>query len=52
MFAIRCVSIHDHDRLQTTVGPADVAADALRVCPVTSGFGFADHVLIIILIIA
>jgi hypothetical protein len=45
------VSIFDHDRLQTTVGPADVAADALRVCPMASGFGFADHVLIIIIII-
>ena len=33
MFEIRCVSIFDHYRLQTTVGPADVAADALRVCP-------------------
>jgi hypothetical protein len=50
MFEIRCVSIHDHDRLQTTVGPADVAADALRVCPMASGFGFADHVIIIIII--
>jgi hypothetical protein len=27
----------------TTVGPAYVAADALRVCPMASGF--ADHVL-------
>jgi hypothetical protein len=45
------VSIFDHDRLQTTVGPADVAADALRVCPMASGFGFgfADHVIIIML---
>ena len=42
---IRCVSIHDHDRLQTTVGPAVVAADTLRVCPVASGFGFAHHVI-------
>ena len=41
------MSIFDHDRLQTTVGPADVAADALRVCPMASGFGFADHVIII-----
>ena len=44
------MSIFDHDRLQTTVGPADVAADALRVCPMASGFGFADHVIIIIII--
>jgi hypothetical protein len=28
-----------------------VAADALRVCPMASGFGFADHVIIIIIII-
>ena len=49
MFEIRCVSIHDHDRLQTTAGPADVAADALRVCPMASGFGFADRVIIILL---
>ena len=35
MFEIRCVNIHDG--LQTTVGPADVAADALRVCPMASG---------------
>jgi hypothetical protein len=46
---IQCVSIFDHDRLQTTVGPADVAADALRVCPMASDFGFADHVIIIIM---
>jgi hypothetical protein len=46
------VSIFDHDRLQTTVGPADVAADALRVCPMASGFGFADHVIIIIITMA
>ena len=45
------MSIFDHDRLQTTVGPADVAADALRVCPMASGFGFADHVIIIIIIL-
>ena len=45
------MSIFDHDRLQTTVGPADVAADALRECPMASGFGFADHVIIIITII-
>jgi hypothetical protein len=45
------VSIFDHGGLQTTVGPADVAADALRVCPMASGFGFADHVIIIIVII-
>jgi hypothetical protein len=37
--------------LQTIVGPADVAADALRVCHMASGFGFADHVLIIILLL-
>ena len=42
---------YDHDRLQTTVGPADVAADALRVCPMASGFGIADHVMIIIITI-
>ena len=35
-----------HGRLQTTVGPADMAADALRVCPMASGFGFAEHVII------
>ena len=34
-------------RLQTIVGPADVAADALRVCHMASGFEFADHVLIL-----
>ena len=45
MFEIRCVSIRDHDWLQNTVGPADVAAAALRVCPMASGFGFADHVI-------
>jgi hypothetical protein len=29
-------------RLQTTVvDPADVAADALHVCPIASAFGFA-----------
>ena len=39
------MSILDHDRLQTTVGPAVVAADTLRVCPVASGFGFAHHVI-------
>ena len=39
-----CDSIH---RLQTTVGPAGVAADARRVCPMASRFGFADHVIII-----
>jgi hypothetical protein len=44
------VSIFDHDRLQTTVGPADVAADALRVCPMASGFEFADYVIIILII--
>ena len=27
-----------------------MAADALRVCPMASGFGFADHVIIIIII--
>ena len=48
MFEIRCVSTHDHDRLQTTVGPANVAADAQRACPIASGFGFADHVMIMI----
>ena len=45
MFEIRCVSIRDHDWLQTTVGLADVAADALRVCPMASGIGFANHVI-------
>lgn len=30
------------DRLQTGVGPADVAADPLRMCPMASVFGFAD----------
>ncbi len=35
------------DRLQTFVGPAEAAADALRVCPMASGFGFADLVIII-----
>ncbi len=30
------------DRLQTFVGPAEVAADSLRVCPMASGFEFAD----------
>ena len=38
-------------RLQATIGPAegpaDVAADTLRVCPMASGFGFADHVVMI-----
>lgn len=33
------------------VGPVDVAADTLRVCPMASGFGFADLVTIIIIII-
>ena len=33
------------DRLQTFVGPAEVAANALRVCPMASGFGFADLVI-------
>ncbi len=47
MFEIRCVSIHDHDRLQTTVDPADVATDALRVCPMASGFEFADDVIVL-----
>ena len=46
MFEIRCVSIHD--RVQTTVGPADVAADALCVCPMASGYGFAELVSMII----
>lgn len=32
-------------RLQTTVDPADVAAYALRVCPMASGFD--DHVTMI-----
>ena len=41
MFKTQCVSTHD--RLQTTVGPTDVAADALHVCPMAFGFGFADH---------
>ncbi len=34
------------DRLQAFVGPAEVAADALHVCPIASGFGFADLVII------
>jgi hypothetical protein len=34
------------DRLQTTVGPAGVAADALCVSQMASGFGFADHVVL------
>ena len=46
MFEKQCVSIHNHDRLQSTVGPADVAAEALRVCPMASGFGIADYVII------
>ena len=50
MFEIRCVNFHDRDRLKSTVGPADVAADALRVCPMASGLGFADHVIIVIII--
>ena len=29
-----------------------MAADALRECPMASGFGFADHVIIIIIFIA
>jgi hypothetical protein len=32
------------DRLQITLGPADLAAEALFVCPVASGFGFATPV--------
>ena len=47
MFEIRCVSIHDRLQLQTTEGPANVAADALHVCRKASGFGSADHVMII-----
>ena len=35
----RCVSIFDHDRLQTTVGPADVAVNALRVCVLPLALG-------------
>ena len=54
MFEIRCLSIHG--RLQTTLGPADVAADALRadalrVCPMACGFGFVHHVMMITIII-
>ena len=29
-------------RLQTFLGPADVAADALRACPMAFSFGFPD----------
>ena len=32
--------------LRATVDPADVAADALRVRPLASGFGFADPVIL------
>ena len=39
------------DRLHTIVGPADLAADALRVCPIASGFEFADLEMIVISII-
>lgn len=31
-----------HAIWQTMVGLADVAEDALRVCPMPSGLGFAD----------
>ena len=37
------------DRLQTNVGPADVAADTLRVCPMASGLWVCRPVIIIII---
>ena len=36
-------------RLQNFVGPTEVAADALRVCPTASGFGFADLVILMVI---
>ena len=35
------------DRLQTNVGPADVAADTLRVCPMASRLWVCRPVIII-----
>ncbi len=34
--------MRSNTKLQTLVGPTDVAADPLRVCPMAFGFGFAD----------
>ena len=41
-WSLRCDQIRKDTRLQTCVGPADVAADPLRVCPTIFSFWFSD----------